>query len=93
MHYASKDPDSEDSIYQDASVQALQSRGVKFLSCHTALEEQARAIVARLKLSATPEDVVKDMMTHALPGVLIVPSMVASLALLQNRGHYAYMRS
>jgi len=93
LHYASKDPDSEDSIYQDASVQALQSRGVKFLSCHTALEEQARAMVTRLKLSATPEDVVKDMMAHVLPGVLVVPSMVASLALLQNRGHYAYTRS
>jgi intracellular sulfur oxidation DsrE/DsrF family protein len=93
MHYASKDPDSEDSLYQDGSVQALQSRGVKFLSCHTALEEQARMIVGHLKLSESPEEVVKDMMAHALPGVLIVPSMVASLALLQNRGHYAYMRS
>lgn len=93
MHYASKDPDSEDSMYQDGSVQALQSRGVKFLSCHTALEEQARMLVHLLKLSESPEEVVKDMMAHALPGVLIVPSMVASLALLQNRGHYAYMRS
>ncbi len=93
MHYASKDPDDENSLYQDASVQALQSRGVKFLSCHTALEEQARMLVGRLKLSESPEEVVKDMMAHALPGVLIVPSMVASLALLQNRGHYAYMRS
>jgi len=93
MHYASKNPDSEDSMYQDGSVQALQSRGVKFLSCHTALEEQARMLVHLLKLSESPEEVVKDMMAHALPGVLIVPSMVASLALLQNRGHYAYMRS
>jgi intracellular sulfur oxidation DsrE/DsrF family protein len=93
MHYTSADPNDENSLYQDTSVQALQSRGVKFLSCHTALEEQARMLVGRLKLSATPEDVVKDMMAHALPGVLIVPSMVASLALLQNRGHYAYMRS
>jgi len=93
MHYASKDPDDENSVYQDTSVQALQSRRVKFLSCHTALEEQARDLVARLKLSASPEEVVKDMMAHVLPGVLIVPSMVASLALLQNRGHYAYMRS
>lgn len=93
MHYASTDPNDENSLYQDTSVQALRSRGVKFLSCHTALEEQARMIVGRLKLSSTPEDVVKDMMAHKLPGVLIVPSMVASLALLQNRGHYAYMRS
>jgi intracellular sulfur oxidation DsrE/DsrF family protein len=93
MQYASSDPNDENSLYQDGSVQALQSRGVKFLSCHTALEEQARILVHRLKLSESSEMVVKDMMSHALPGVLIVPSMVASLALLQNRGHYAYMRS
>jgi intracellular sulfur oxidation DsrE/DsrF family protein len=93
MHYASQDPDQEDSLYQDNSFQALRSRGVKFLSCHTALEEQARMLVVRLKLSVSSEEVVKDMMAHALPGVLIVPSMVASLALLQNRGHYAYTRS
>ncbi len=93
LHYASEDPNDENSLYQDTSVEALQSRGVKFLSCHTALEEQARALVGRLKLSSSPEDVVKDFMAHKLPGVLIVPSMVASLALLQNRGHYAYMRS
>lgn len=93
MHYASKDPNDANSLFQDSSMQALQSRGVKFLSCHTALEEQARALVHRLQLPATPEDVVKDFMAHKLPRVLIVPSMVASLALLQNRGHYAYMRS
>jgi intracellular sulfur oxidation DsrE/DsrF family protein len=93
LHYASKDPDDENSLYQDTSVQALQSRGVKFLSCHTALEEQARFLVRHWNLNASPEEVVKNMMAHALPGVLIVPSMVASLALLQNRGHYAYMKA
>jgi hypothetical protein len=38
-----KKPDDLDSIYQDTSMQALQLRGAKFLSCHTALEEQVRA--------------------------------------------------
>jgi hypothetical protein len=93
MQYSSKNPNDENSMYQDGSLQALQLRGVKFLSCHTALEEQARMLVHVLKLSESPEEVVKDMMAHALPDVLIVPSMVASLALLQNRGHYAYTRS
>jgi intracellular sulfur oxidation DsrE/DsrF family protein len=93
MHYESNDPDNEQSLYQDGSVQALDSRGVKFLSCHTALEEQARFLVKRLNLSEEPEAVVKDMMAHKLPGVLVVPSMVASLALLQNRGHYAYTKA
>lgn len=89
---ASPDPDEENSVYQDTSVQGLQARGVKFLSCHTALEEQARALVRRFKLSQAPEEVVKDMMAHANPGVLIVASMVAALVLLQSEGHYTYIK-
>lgn len=92
LHYASKDPDAEESRYQDGSMQGLRARGVKFLSCHTALEYESRAIVRRRKLSVAPEAVVKDMMAHACPGVLVVPSMVSALALLQNRGHYAYTK-
>jgi intracellular sulfur oxidation DsrE/DsrF family protein len=92
LHYASNDPDADDSRYQDTSLEGLGARGVRFLSCHTALEGQARSVVERRKLTVDPEEVVKDMMAHAEPGVLIVPSMVASLALLQNRGHYAYMK-
>src|SRR6267154_6054521 len=48
---ASIDPDDENSLYQDWSMQALQSRGVQFLSCHTAAEEQARVLFRRNKLS------------------------------------------
>ena len=36
---APKNPDHQDSIYQDTSMQALQSRGAQFLSCHSALED------------------------------------------------------
>jgi intracellular sulfur oxidation DsrE/DsrF family protein len=89
---ASRDPDQENSLYQDTSVQGLQARGVKFLSCHTALEEQARALVRRFSLPQSPEAVVKDMMAHALPGVLIVASMVAALVVLQSEGHYTYIK-
>jgi hypothetical protein len=86
-----KDPDNLGSIYQDTSMRALQSRGAQFLSCHTALEEQVRALVSRNKLSQSPEDVVKDMLAHTLPGVLVVASMVAAIALLQAEGHYTYI--
>lgn len=88
---AAKNPDDLDSIYQDTSMQALQSRGAQFLSCHTALEEQVRVLIARNKLSQSPEDIVKDMLAHTLPGVLVVASMVAAIALLQTEGHYAYI--
>lgn len=88
---AAKDPDDLNSIYQDTSMEALQSRGAQFLSCHTALEEQARVLISRNKLSQSPEDVVKDMLAHTVPGVLVVASMVAAIALLQAEGHYTYI--
>ncbi len=88
---ASVDPDDENSLYQDSSMQTLQSRGVQFLSCHTAAEEQARVLFLRNKLSESPEDIVEDMLAHTQPGVLVVAAMTAALALLQAQGHYTYI--
>src|ERR1700684_2438345 len=88
---APKNPDDQDSVYQDTSMQALQSRGAQFLSCHTALEEQARALISRNKLSQSPEDIAKDMLAHTVPGTLVVASMVAAIALLQAEAGYTYI--
>jgi len=88
---AAKSPDDLNSIYQDTSMEALQSRGAQFLSCHTALEEQVRVLISRNQLPQSPENVVKDMLTHTVPGVLVVASMVAAIALLQAEGHYTYI--
>ena len=88
---ASQSPDDPSSVYQDTSMQGLQSRGAQFLSCHTALEEQVRVLISHRNLSQSPEDVVKDMLAHILPGVLVVASMVAAIALLQAEGHYTYI--
>lgn len=90
LHYPSQDPNNNDSIYQDKSIQALQHRGVKFLSCHTATEEQARALRKFNNLSEPPETIVEDMLAHTIPDVLVVASMVAAIALLQTDGHYSY---
>jgi intracellular sulfur oxidation DsrE/DsrF family protein len=87
----STNPDNEHSIYQAKSIQPLQARGVQFLSCHTATEEQARILVHRNKLSQSPEEVVEDMLAHTVPGVLVVASMVAAIALLQAEGRYTYI--
>lgn len=84
-------PDDLDSIYQDASMQALQSRGVQFLSCHTALEEQVRVLISRDDLSRSPEEIVNEMLAHTMPGVMVVASMGAAIALLQAEGHYTYI--
>ena len=91
LHYNSDNPDSGESLYQDTSIQALQQRGVKLLACHTATEEQARALIAHSSLKQQPEEIVKEMLAHTLPEVLVVASMVAAIALLQTDGHYSYI--
>ena len=91
LTYSSDDPNSPDSAYQDISVQGLQARGVRFLSCHSSIEEAARALIKTNNLTAQPEDVVKDLQSHILPGVLLVPALASALALLQGEGHYSYM--
>jgi intracellular sulfur oxidation DsrE/DsrF family protein len=87
----SQDPDDPKSLYQDTSIEALQSRGVQFLACHTATEEQAQVLVKRNNLSQSPEQVVHDMLAHTVPGVLVVASMGAAIALLQAQGRYTYI--
>ena len=91
MHYPTQDPDDENSLFQDISIQALQLRGVQFLCCHTATEEQARGLIAHQSLRQQPEEIVKEMLAHTLPGVLVVASMGAAIAMLQKDGHYSYI--
>jgi hypothetical protein len=89
--YPSDDPNNEMSVYQDRSIQALQARGVRLLCCQTATEEQARVLVKHLGLNEPAEEVVRDMLAHTLPGVLVVPAMVAAIAVLQTEGRYSYI--
>jgi hypothetical protein len=91
MHYATQDPDAGNSLFQDTSIQALQLRGVQFLCCHTATEEQSRALIKQFALSQRPEEIVKDLLAHTIPGTLVVASMGSAIALLQSEGHYSYI--
>ena len=91
MHRGSQDPSDENSSFQDTSMQALQARGVQFLSCHTATEEQARVLIKQYGLAQQPEEIVKDLLAHTVPGVLVVAAMDAAIALLQSEGHYSYV--
>lgn len=90
---ASGDPSDEHGPQQDTSVEALQTRGVTFLTCHTAVEEQSRGLVKRgfAPAGMSPSDVAADILTHLVPGALVVPSMVATIGVLQIRYHYAYV--
>jgi intracellular sulfur oxidation DsrE/DsrF family protein len=88
--YTSQNPNDSASAEQDASIQALQSRGVQFLACHMAIEYQSRTIAKKLNLK--PEDVAQEVHSHLIPNVIIVPSMVSAIAVLENKGHYGYIR-
>lgn len=89
----SADPDDERGMYQDTSIEMLQRRGAIALACHTAIEEQSRAIVAKQFAgpSASAKDVADDLLTHLIPGAIVVPSMVATVAVLQALYHYTYL--
>jgi hypothetical protein len=88
---AATDPNDEGSPLQDASMQGLQRRGVRFLSCHTALEEQVRQLIRHYSLNEEPETIVRDMLAHTVPNVLVVASMVSAIALLQGEGRFSYV--
>jgi hypothetical protein len=61
------------------------------MSCHTATEEEARVLVQRNNLSQSPEEIVKDMLAHAQPNILVNASMVSAIALMQAEGRYTYI--
>ena len=85
-------PDDEKGMYQDSSIEMLQKRGVIFLCCHTAVEEQARNLIkpGAPAAGANPTEVANDILTHLNQGVLVVPSMVATMAVLQGKYNYSY---
>jgi hypothetical protein len=69
----------------------LQSRNVQFLCCHTATEEQSRVLIRERRLETQPEEVVQELLAHALPGVLVAASMAVAIALLQSDDHFSYI--
>jgi len=87
---ADASPDDPAGPLQDTSIQALQSRGVIMLTCHTAVEEQAANLVKKgfAPSGTSAREVAADLLTHLIPGAVVVPSMVATIAVLQHR--YAY---
>lgn len=89
---ASANPDDPASLYQDTSIQTLQKRGVIFMTCHTAVEEQSRGLVKAGNAPAgmSAPEVANDILTHLIPGTHVVPSMMATVMVLQQRFHYGF---
>ena len=89
---ASSDLSAENGIYQDSGISALQARGVVFLTCHTAVEEQSRLLIKAGKAPAgmSPADVAGDILSHLIAGAVVVPGGVGTLAVLQHKYGYTY---
>jgi intracellular sulfur oxidation DsrE/DsrF family protein len=90
--YASSDPENGDSAFHDSSIAALRTRGVQFLACHVAMYYMAKSTAQKQKLKQSPEEVLQDFSAHLLPEVLIVPSMVSAISMLQSKGDFSYLR-
>jgi intracellular sulfur oxidation DsrE/DsrF family protein len=89
----SENLDDEMGAYQDTSIQRLQQRGVTFLSCATALQEQARIVHAAgfAPPGTSVDSIATDMLEHLIPNAVLVPSMVATVIVLQRRYGYTYL--
>jgi hypothetical protein len=87
----SSDPNDRSSIYQDFGIEALLPRGLQLLSCHNATEAQVLGIIKQNSLKESVEEIVHDLQTHTLPGVIIVPTMVSAISMLQSEGHFSYI--
>jgi len=84
----SADPSDGKSMYQDGTIEALQRRGLIVLVCHSGAAEQARMLASVAGGSAPA--ILAELLENVMPGVTIVPSMVATIGVLQNRFKYAY---
>jgi intracellular sulfur oxidation DsrE/DsrF family protein len=89
----SDDLDDEMGAFQDTSIQRLQQRGVTFLSCATALQEQARIVrdAGFAPPGTSTDSIATDMLEHLIPNAVLVPSMVATVIVLQRRYGYTYL--
>jgi intracellular sulfur oxidation DsrE/DsrF family protein len=84
--------DYEDQAGEDSSIPALMRRGVVFMSCHSAIWEQAALL---LKSGINPDklshaELAAELTNHLVDDVVLIPSATGTLSELQQIGfHYA----
>ena len=83
------DPNDPHGSYHRAFIGSLQTRGVVFTVCNTALWEQAQTIAASAPGDSV-ETIAQFLRSHLVPGAILVPSGISTIGLLQYRYHYAY---
>lgn len=65
-------------------VDVLQHRGAQFLLCNNVFRGVIRRVMASTQRSY--EDVRSELKANLLPGVIVVPAIVAAMAMAQSRG-------
>ncbi|MGO4722187.1 MULTISPECIES: thiosulfate dehydrogenase [unclassified Inquilinus] len=69
------------------NILSLQRRGAVFIACHDSIHAVARRLHGIPDFAATPADVIAADLTNGLiPGVILVPSVVAFMVELQRAG-------
>jgi len=71
-------------LTREASIEALQARGVIFLACQAAVRSLASKLAARD--GGSPAAAASALEAALLPGVELVPSMVVAIQRAQQRG-------
>jgi hypothetical protein len=72
---------------QNSNILSLQRRGAVFLGCHDSIHAMARYLHQTVGNTDTSPDVIAADLTNSLiPGVVLVPSVVAFLVELQRAG-------
>jgi len=66
------------------NIASLQRRGAVMVACHDSIHAIARGIVA--KQGGDPDVIAADLTNNLIPGVVLVPSVVAYLIELQHAG-------
>jgi intracellular sulfur oxidation DsrE/DsrF family protein len=85
------DPSDVHGRYQDASIAALQKRGVMFFLCNTSVVQHAHQIVSSgVAKTQNVDDVARTLRRSLLPGVMLVPNGFSVVAYLQSHYRYGY---
>jgi hypothetical protein len=68
------------------NIVSLQRRGAVFLGCHDSIHAIARQLHASAPDSGSADRIAADLTNNMIPGVVLVPSVVAFLVELQRQG-------
>lgn len=89
-HDEAADYEKANGVYSpsDNDIVTLQRRGVVFLACHNAIWEISGGLIAADKNpdKLTHEALASELTNHLIPGAILTPGIVATIAELQHAG-------